>query len=173
MGPGYGICDAIFVPERKCTAGDPRPHLQFAGLVDGQTITQNSLDISILADATSGFQSWRLEWGTDPGNLTIFGDVATPIPSPSKVYTWDLSGLPDGQITLRLYMQGDGNTYADKHIGLNLELPTPTPTPTYTSTPTPTATPIPTETPTPQPLPTDTPTCRRTNETPTETVTPG
>ena len=120
-------------------------------------------------------QLWRLEWGTDPGNLTIFsGDVATPIPSPTKVYTWNLTGMPDGQVTLRLYMKGSGNSYADKNIRLNLVLPTPTATPTSTSTPTPTPTLIPTKTPTPQPLPTDTPTVPPVpTETPTETVTPG
>jgi membrane peptidoglycan carboxypeptidase len=163
-----GFDKTFFVPDRKCNANDPRPHLQFVGLVDGQTITQNSLDISIVADATSGFRSWRLEWGvTSSGNLTtLFGDINTPASSPTKVYTWDLTGLPDGQITLRLYMQGDGDGYADKNIHLNLVLPTPTPTPTETSTPTenPTATPsitptpIPTETPTQSPSPTDTPT---------------
>ncbi len=170
-----GFSEAIFVPDRKCTASDPRPHLQFAGLTDGQTITQNSVDISIVADATSGFQLWRLEWGTDPGNLTtLYGDVAAPVPSPTRVYTWNLTGMPDGQVNLRLYMKGSGNSYADKNIRLNLVLPTPTATPTSTSTPTPTSTPIPTETPTPQPLPTDTPTVPPVpTETPTETVTPG
>jgi penicillin-binding protein 1C len=144
-----GFEEIFFVPDRKCSASDPRPNLQFVDLVDGQTITQTSLDISIIADATSGFRSWRLEWGNEPGNLTtLFGDATTPISSPTRVYTWDLTGMPDGQIFLRLYMQGDGDHYADKNIRLNLVLPTPTPTPTSTPTPTPSATPTPTLTPT-------------------------
>ena len=162
-----GFEDIFFVPDRKCNADDPRPNLQFVGLEDGQTITQTSLNISIVADATSGFRSWRLEWGSDPGNLTtLFGDITTPVSSPTSVYTWNLAGMPNGQIVLRLYMQGDGDSYADKNIHLNLIVPTPTPLPTSTSTPIPsvTPTPMPTETPTPTetstyiPLPTDTPT---------------
>ena len=52
---------------------------------------------------------------------TLYGDINTPVSTPTKVYTWDMTGIPNGQITLRLYMQGDGNTYADKNIHLNLK----------------------------------------------------
>jgi penicillin-binding protein 1C len=171
-----GFENIYFVPERKCAASDPHPNLNFIGLEEGQTITQNMLDISIVADATSGFNFWRLEWGpaSDLENLTtLYGNINTPVSTPTKVYTWDLTGIPNEQIILRLYMQGDGNTYADKNIHLNLSLPTPTPTPTETptstpsitpsltesptETPTPSGTPTPSETPTPSPIPTDTP----------------
>ena len=169
-----GFDEIFFVPDRECSASDPRPNLQFVDLENGQTITQTSLDISIIADATSGFRSWRLEWGSDPGNLTtLFGDITTPVSSPTKVYTWDLTGMPDGQVVLRLYMQGDGDHYADKNIHLNLVLPTPTPTPTSTPTPTPTETPTPMPTETPTPTPTETPTPMPTNTAvPTNTPTP-
>jgi hypothetical protein len=147
--------------------------LQFIGLVNGQTVTQNMLEISILAYATSGFQSWRLEWSSasDPGNMKVLTNINTPVSIPTKVYTWDLTGIPNGQVMLRLYMKGQRNTYADKGITLNLNVPTPTPTPTSTPTETltptpsvtpspseaPTETPIPSETPTPSTIPTDTP----------------
>jgi membrane peptidoglycan carboxypeptidase len=172
-----GFKDAVFIPDRKCKAGDPRPDLKFVGLQDGPTVTQNSLDISIVANATAGFHSWRLEWSTaaDPENRkTLVGDISMPVPAPTKIYTWDLSGIPNGQILLRLYMQGDGDAFADRNISFNLNLPTPTPTPTSTSTPiptltsTPTVTPTPTYTPTELPIPTDTFT-----PTPTPTDTPG
>ncbi len=154
-----GFDNPVFAPDHKCTAADPRPTLQFTNLADGQTITTNSLDINIVANATGGFQSWRLEWGTDPNNLsTLYGDINTPVPTPTKVYTWDLSGMTDGTIYLRLYMSGAGGMYADKNVHLNLKLPTPTPTATPTHTLTPTNTPIPTETPTPEVTPTETPT---------------
>ena len=152
-----GFNNPTFAPDRKCTAADPRPTLQFSNLTEGQTVTTDSLQISVVANATSGFQSWRLEAGPDPNNMIpIFGDNNTPIPAPTNVYTWNLAGRPDGPILLRLYMRGSGDTYADKFIGLNLKLPTPTPTPTPTHTPTPTATPTPTETPTMTPPPTET-----------------
>ncbi|MGA2488667.1 MAG: PBP1A family penicillin-binding protein [Anaerolineales bacterium] len=147
-----GFGKIFFVPDRKCNASDPRPHLQFVGLQAGQTITQTSLDISIVANATAGFRSWRLEWSSsqNPGNWKILvGDQKIPVPTPAIVYTWDLTGMPNGRVFLRLYMEGKGGGYADRNIDLNLSVPTPTPTPTSTSTPTPSATPT--------PIPTDTP----------------
>ena len=158
-----GFDEIIFVPDRKCTASDPRPHLQFAGLEDGQTISQNLIDISLVADATGGFRFWRLEWGGggDPKDWTqLINNTGSAVPSPVKVTTWDLTGIPYGQVTLRLYMQADDGGYAEKRIRLNLNLPTSTPTPTEIPTPTPSATPVPpTDTPTetPTPFPTDTP----------------
>ncbi len=177
-----GFEKIIFVPDRKCTATDPRPHLQFANLQDSQTISQNILDINIVANATGGFSSWRLEWGAggDPTDWTsLIGDIGTPVPEPSKVYSWDLTGIPYGQVTLRLYMQSDSGRYAEKKIPLNLSLPTstpppteiPTPTPSLTPTPTPTNMPTPTPMDTPTPIPTDTPTPTPT-DTPTPTETP-
>ena len=162
-----GFDEVFFVPERKCNASDPRPQIQFVGLQDGQTISQTPLDISIVANATAGFRSWRLEWSTnkEPENRIIFFGSDTPVPTPTKVYAWDLSGMTENQIVLRLYLQGEGDAFADKNIRLNLVLPTPTPTPT--TTPTLTPTPTPTDTPTTRPSRTRTPT-----ETPTETETP-
>jgi penicillin-binding protein 1C len=162
-----GFTDIFFVPDRKCQAGDPRPHLEFAGLQSGQTITQSPFDISIIANATSGFRSWRLDWSTNASmddSKLLIGEINTPIDTATKVYSWNLEGVPNGPVTLRLYMQAEGDGYADKHILVNLNLPTPTPTPTFTPTFTPTSTSTSTRTPTPSPsatptpLPTDTPT---------------
>ncbi len=168
-----GFGEIFFVPDRKCAASDPRPQLQFVDLQDGQTITQTSLDISIIANATAGFRSWRLDWSTSgaPENRKkLVGDINVPVMVPTKVYTWDLSGMPNGQIILRLYMQGDGGIFADRNIRLNLLLPTPTPIPTATSTPTPSFTPslTPTDTPVETAVPTDTPV---ETEVPTDTPT--
>jgi hypothetical protein len=84
-------------------------------------------------------------------------------------YTWDLSGFPGGEISLKLRMEGDNGGYAERTIRLNLQPPTPTPT--ETSTPTPTETPTLTPTGTPTETPTETPTPTPT-ETSTETPTP-
>ncbi len=165
-----GFNPVHFIPDRKCKASDGRPDLEFVGLQSGQTITQPSLDISIIANATGGFRSWQLDWNTkaNPGNKKILvGDTDTPIVTATDVYTWDLSEMPNGPINLRLYMQAKGGGYAEKDILLNLDLPAPTPTPTFTLIPTlppmPTSTqPAPTSTPpaspTSAPVPTDTPT---------------
>ena len=165
-----GFQDIFFVPDRSCSAADPHPQLQFTGLVDGQTITQDQLDISIIANATGNFHSWRLEWGpgTDPGNwTTLVDDSSTPVTAPTNVATLDLTGFPYQQITLHLYMQSDNGGYAEGKIHLNLDLPTPTITPTETPTPAPSLTPLPSSTDTlmDTPIPSDTPL-------PSETPTP-
>ena len=157
-----GFDEIMFSPERQCKATDPRPQLQFVGLEEGQTITASTLEISVVANASGDFQSWHLEWGqgADPsGWATLVGDTGAAVGSPTVVYTWDLTGLPDGQVTLRLYMNSNHDGYADKRIHINLQLPTPTPTltPTETPTPTPTETPTPSETPTETPTPSETP----------------
>jgi 1A family penicillin-binding protein len=154
-----GFNPITLIPERKCASSDPRPDIQFVGLQNGQTITQNPLDISIVANATSGFRSWQLQWspvGGSSGMIPLTDKVTSPIGSPSKVYTWDLSGIPNGKITLRIYMQRDGSGYADKNIQLNLDVPTPTPTATPTETPTQTPTLTPSSTPTLTPTMTST-----------------
>jgi hypothetical protein len=164
-----GFEEIFFIPDRQCTASDPHPHLQFAGPEDGQTISQNLLDISIVADATNGFRSWRLEWGagSDPTDWTpLINDTSSAVSTPTIVTTWNLTGIPYGQVTLRLFIQNDSGGYAEKKIRLNLSLPTSTPTPTETPTLTPslTPTPPPTDTPSDTPIPTDTPSL---TETPT------
>jgi penicillin-binding protein 1C len=151
-----GFDELFFVPERQCTASDPHPQLQFIGLEDGQTITSSVLDIDILANATGGFRYWRLEWGSgaNPAAWNILvNNISTPVTSPTRVFSWDLSEIPDPQISLRIYMEGDKN-HVVKTVHLNLLLPTPTPTETPTETP--------------SPVPSDTPTMTPT-ETPTET----
>jgi penicillin-binding protein 1C len=172
-----GFRDYFFIPDRKCAAGDPRPHLQIVNLDDGQTILQTSLDIAVVADATAGFKSYRLEYGLggSPSHwTTLVSDTGVPVPAPAIVYTWDLTSLPDGPVTLRLYMSGNHtDSFAERKILLNLQLPTPTPTPT--ETPSPTDTPFPTQTDTPLPpptdIPTDTPPPSVTSPPPTETPT--
>jgi penicillin-binding protein 1C len=165
-----------FIPDRKCTAGDPRPALQFSGLEDGQTISQTLLEIGIMANATGGFRSWRLEWGagTDPaGWTTLIGENGVPVSVPTIVYAWDLTGNPYGQVTLRLHMQADGGGYAEKAIHLNLSLPTPTATPSETPTQVPSGTSAPPPVVTPTDYPTLTETLSETpSETPTDTPTP-
>jgi hypothetical protein len=156
-----GFEEIFFTPDRKCSASDPSPHLQFVGLEDGQTISQNLLDISIIADATGGFRSWRLEWGArvDPTVWTpLINDTSTAVPVAIKVYSWDLTGIPYEQVTLRLYMKADGGGYAEKRIRLNLSLPNPSPTPTESPTLTPSVTPSPPPTDTPTEIPTSSPT---------------
>jgi penicillin-binding protein 1C len=157
----------LFVPERPCQGGDPRPNIYFAGLSEGQTITSSPLDIYAVVDVNTGsFGRYRLEWGEggDPGEWkTLVEGLTNPLKSPDRLFTWDLKDIPAGEVSLRIYLEGENGRYADKRLKIKLQVPTPTPTqtPTATVTPTVTSTPLPSQTPTPSetpPAPTETPT---------------
>lgn len=150
----------IYAPERECSSSDPQPIIEIK-LSDGQVINSDSLDIKGSAAADSGFKKWVLEYGqgADPGSWSVLAESSNPVKD-GTLYTWDLSSLSNGTVTLRLTLIGD-NAEVEKRVSLNLSLPTPTPPPA-TPTDTPPATSTPTETPSPTLAPTETPT-----ETPT------
>jgi hypothetical protein len=152
-----GFSDPLFfVPERECRADDPRPLLRFESPRDGETITRNPLEIVGQAGATNDFDFWRLEYGLgpDPVQWERLEEDGSPRNDTGKLYEWDLSELPAGEVSLRLYVQSTNDTYAETAIQINLQVPTPTPTPTETPTPTPTFTPTATATATPTVTPT-------------------
>jgi membrane peptidoglycan carboxypeptidase len=169
-----------FTPTDQCKADSPRAKLSFENLKENDTLTTSPFNFNIIASATNGFESWRLEYapGDDPGKddwQTLYESNA-PIPEGRDVFTWDVSLIPNGKYTLRLYMVSQEDGFAEKklHIEINYVLPTVTPTltppPTNTllpATETPTLLP-PTETPVP---PTETPVLPTAlpSETPTET----
>ena len=157
----------FFAPERECQESDPRPTLEFSDLSEGQAITAKSLDIFGIVTASRDFKYWTLDYGLgdDPVEWTMLVDKnEIPLEKRGKLDTWDLTNVPNGTVTLRLYLQSSAEGYAEWRIHLSLQVPTPTPTPTATSLPT--DTPTPTETPTPPPPPSDTP---MPTETPTRT----
>jgi penicillin-binding protein 1C len=155
--------EIIFIPEGKCDADDPHAYLEFLGLSDGATISTSSFEILFRAEADNGVRSVNLSYDPGTGWVTLASNIV------GASYTWDLSGFPGGEISLKLRMEGDNGGYAERTIRLNLQPPTPTPT--ETSTPTPTETPTLTPTGTPTETPTETPTPTPT-ETSTETPTP-
>jgi membrane peptidoglycan carboxypeptidase len=158
----------FFVPDRACKGSDPRPNIYFAGLSEDQTITSSPLDIYSVVDVSSDpFGTYRLEWGegNDPGEWkTLVDGLTQALKSPDRLFTWDIKEIPSGDITLRIYLEGQDGHYAEKRLHIKLQVPTPTPTvtPTPTMTPTITLTPTPTQTPTPTLTPSLTP-----SETPT------
>jgi len=130
-----------------------------------ETINSNPLKVFGLADASDWFKSVRLEFGfgEDPEDWETLAKGNEQVNQSELLYTWDLTDIPDGLITLRLYLESTEGTYAEKRLPLNLNVPTPTPTPTLTSTST--------STPTMTPLPSLTPTSTKTN-TPVPSNTP-
>lgn len=157
-----GFDDPVtFMPRRECRIDDPRPRILFAGLEDGQTITANPFDIYALITASDQFRQYRLDYGLgdDPDEwINLTRRVTEQHDPPDRIYTWDVTDVEPGVITLRIYVHStEEGRYAEKTIHLNLRVPTRTPTLTPTSTATPTQTPEPTITATPEPTATAVP----------------
>ena len=150
----------IIKEDRICQMTDSRPLLEFGSPRDEEVLTTSPLDIYARVDATSGFESARLEYGPgkDPVQWEILENIPEKFDSMSEITTWDLSEISTGWITLRLYMTSTSGGYAEKRIQVNVQVPTPTPTPTPTSTPTSTPTATPTLAVSSTPTATETPT---------------
>jgi penicillin-binding protein 1C len=157
-----------YAPERECKADDPQPVVEIK-LDDGEMITSETVDIRGSATADKGFKKWVLEFGqgAEPDSWTVLSESDNPIKN-GLLHSWDVSGLPNGIVSLRLTLIGD-KAEVDKQIKLNLNLPIPT---VPTSTPVPSETPTPTFTPTPTPTPTPTGTPTLEIITPSETPIP-
>ncbi|HSB00931.1 MAG TPA: transglycosylase domain-containing protein, partial [Anaerolineales bacterium] len=158
-----------FAPDRECKASDPHPVLEFSNINETSVITNPTLPISGVIDVKNGgFSGWRLEYGVgqDPSQWNLLAQGTNASPGPSVIYTWNLEGIQDNKVTLRIYLSNGEDHFAERRVTLNLSLPTAIPTATDTPTefpPTelPTNTPVPptaTETPTEFPTPTETPT---------------
>ena len=118
-----------------CSSGDSRPILEFGSPRDEDIILTSPVEIYLKVDATSRFESARLEYGpgTDPAQWEVLENFSSPITGISQVHSWDVSELPTGWITLRLYMKAANTGYAEKSIRINIQVPTPTPTATASS----------------------------------------
>jgi 1A family penicillin-binding protein len=172
---GFPQDHLFFVPETTCSVSSGRPILGFTAPSEGSNITVGPLEIYGRADATSHFQEWRLEYGEgpEPGEWTELANSLSPHPDPAILYWWNISGLGNGLLTLRLQVFSDQGGKVETRLHINIGLPTvtPTPTPTFTATEPPTLTPTETATPAPTNTPTATDTPAPT-DTPTETPTP-
>ena len=173
-GPGRDWLEAqdlprnpFFAPDRECNASDPRPVIEFSNLNNSTVVTEPVLPINGVIDVKNGgLTGWRLEYGAgqDPGQWNMLAQGTNTFPNPSLIHTWNLQGITDTQVTLRLYLSNGEENYAERRVTITFNLPTPTPNPTETPTSfpptaTPTDTPVPaapSETPTS--FPTDTPT---------------
>lgn len=142
----------MFSPDQSCNASDPRPVIFFPGLEENQKVDYTSFDIYVVAYATDQFREFRLEYGLgdNPASWeTLVSGITEQHRQPERIYTWDLTEVPQGKITLRVYMESTEERYAEYRLHLDLQHPEPTVTPTPTITLTPTATPTMTLTPTP------------------------
>lgn len=147
----------IFTPSQTCGENDPHPTLKFTHLIDNQRVTSTELQIEVQAYG-EGFKSVGLAWGegSDPRNWTeLVGQEEHRFRDPDVIYTWDLTGMPPGVVTLKLSMYNEDDRSVERIIHLDLQVPTPTATATATATetPLPTATSLPSLTPTVTPVP--------------------
>jgi membrane peptidoglycan carboxypeptidase len=159
-----------FIPSQTCTRESPRPIVAITSPREGSVITDSPLTISGRAAASDDFDDWILEYGTgnDPRSWPDLTRNEADREQTGHLYDWDLAGVPNGPVTLKLTVRSrhGGKASVVVHIIVNLPPPTPTATPVPSATLAPSATPSPTSTSTPPP--TSTPTA---SETPTETPT--
>ena len=161
-----------FTPSRACKDTDPKATLKFVGLSENQRIVDISLDIDIQAYG-DGFKTVGLSYGlgdTPDTWMDLVKQTSEQYKDPDTFYTWDLTKLPAGVVTLKLTMYNKTDGYAEKTIHIDLQVPTPTPTNTPTPTPTETPTEVPTATETL--VPSETPTLVPPSETPVASETP-
>jgi membrane peptidoglycan carboxypeptidase len=154
-----------FTPDNECKTDSPHVTLSIENVKEGSILTDEKIDIRVIASATNGFEIWRLDFapGSEPGEndwQNLFSTNAQ-VPEPRDVVNWSLKDVGNGKFTLRLRMENADGAFAEKlvHFEINYVPPTPTPTPTPTVTETPLPTPTATiELPTIAPPPTTTPT---------------
>jgi penicillin-binding protein 1C len=163
----------FFTPDKACIESNSRPIIAITSPQDGERITSSPVILYGQVDATSNFKSYRLEYGRgrNPVDWVLLRKRDTPISDPSEIYSWDLSEIPEGLVTVRLTVYSTRDTSAEIRWTLDLAVPTPTPTPTDVPTETPTPTMTLTPTATLDPTATSAPTLANT-ETPALTPTP-
>ncbi|MBX3047739.1 MAG: transglycosylase domain-containing protein [Anaerolineales bacterium] len=151
----------VFSPSRECDDNDPRPTLEFTGPRDGDRLSNPTVEIHLIANASANFEEWVLEWRRADGGSTWheLENKRNPVPNAQVVHALNLQELPRGPIVLRLTIYSTSGGHARRDIVVYNDLPEPTATPTPTQAPsaTPTAT-LPAPTATETPLPSETPT---------------
>lgn len=112
----------FFTPEKACEEGDPRPFLFFIHPEEGVIYTDDNISIAVIADASAWFKHLRLEYGSgkDPDNWILLTERDLPVKQPEEIYLWDLSEMPEGELTLRLFMESTEGTYAEKRLYLEV-----------------------------------------------------
>jgi penicillin-binding protein 1C len=175
----------LFAADKNCESADSVPRLALLSPANGETVTLSPVDIYVIAEATSNFRDFRLDYSTaeHPRDWIHLTDwISSQAKDPTKIFSWDLLAQSlSGDLNLRLTMRSERGGYAEKIIHIHTAVQTLTPTvtllPTFTPTFTlepPTAVPptnTPTNTPPPPPPPTSTPTTPP-SQTPSATVTP-
>jgi membrane peptidoglycan carboxypeptidase len=137
-----------FTPDSECTADSPHVNLSIENIKDGDVLTTETIDIRVIANATNGFEIWKLEFapGSDPGenDWQVLFNTNAQVPEARDVFTWNLKDVGNEKYSLRLRMENSDGGYAQKVVRLEINYvpPTETPTPSPAPTETPSSTPI-------------------------------
>jgi membrane carboxypeptidase/penicillin-binding protein PbpC len=123
-----------FTPDENCTSGSPHATLSIENIKEKDKLTDDKIDIRIIASATAGFEIWRLQFaaGNDPADNeweTLYESNAQ-ISQPENVFNWDISKVPNGEYSLRLRMENQDSGYAQKVVHFQIDYTPPTETPT-------------------------------------------
>jgi hypothetical protein len=166
-----------WAPDGVCTGESPHPLLSISFPPEGATLDALPIQIVGQAGATAGFDRYLIDFGLshDPlGWGSVLGPTTLPVQETGRLADWDLGGLPDGPITLRLivFHQNGGSAEARAHFTIQRPTPTPSATPTVTATPSPTDTPTVTPSPSATATPTTTPAVILLTDTPIPSDTP-
>lgn len=148
-----------WAPSENCTAASPHPIMSFAYPPEGGTLEAGPIQILGQAGATADFSHYVLDFGLSE-NPEGWGSVQGPntvaVMETGRLADWDISGLPDGPVTLRVTVFSLTGGSAEARVHFTVRRPTGTPPPTDTVTATPTETPTPTQTSTPTVTPSPT-----------------
>ena len=101
----------VFIPTGICDADTPHPVVAFTAPAGGSVITSAPLTIFGRASAGSAFKDWVLEYGvgSDPDHWPDLAIGKSPLENPGELFVWDLAGVPNGPITLRLTRTDNSN----------------------------------------------------------------
>lgn len=117
----------FFTPQKSCGPQDSEPTISFANIADGMQVQNSALDIYGIVNASSGIQSFSLEFGRghDPQEwFVIKNGINQQFYYPEKIGTWYLDGVQNGEYTLRIYVIGYENEYAERRTYVNVDVPT-------------------------------------------------
>jgi penicillin-binding protein 1C len=126
----------IITPARECRSSDSHPIIQVKNLAEGQVISSSSLDLMGTVNATADFDYFSIAFETSsfPGKwIPLVDQNHTPIKNPSKIFSWDLTLIQAGNITLKIYIHNKQGGYAERKIHVSILLPTRTLAPTWTA----------------------------------------
>jgi hypothetical protein len=121
---GLGFSSPLSIsPQRECIANDSQPKLLFINPQEGNHDHQNLVSIVVIADAIKDFKQFRLEYGLgiNPSEWNVLLQSSSAIKQPEEIFKWDLSDVPYGEITLRLFLENTNGGYAEKRLILDIE----------------------------------------------------